>query len=400
MKKVLILSNHHVYTYNLRKEIIQKILYENYEVYLVLPYGEKVERLMEIGCKFIDLPLDRRGINPINDLKLLFSYYRIIKKIKPSVVLSYTIKPNIYGGIASKSTNTPYLANVTGIGTSINNKGLIQKITLTLYKFGLKKAACVFFQNELNRQLFIDKHIVNGKTKLIPGSGVNLNYHCFEDYPDSDDIIKFLFIGRIMKDKGIDELLEAAQKIKGMYPNVQFDLVGYCEENYTKRLSDFENRGIIKYHGQQNEDGSTFNSEDDPRLTKIGKFIRKTSLDETPQLLNIIKGDMSIIGPRPDLPEHRELYEENEERKLEVRPGVSGYNQAYFRNTVPWKERIQHDIYYIDHLSLRLDIKIFFKTAVSVLKREDIYVVPANSIEMAASIEDHVESDKNVGIGM
>lgn len=149
----------------------------------------------------------------------------------------------------------------------------------------------------------------------------------------------------------------------------------------------------------RNEDGSTFNSEDDPRLTKIGKFIRKTSLDETPQLLNIIKGDMSIIGPRPDLPEHRELYEENEERKLEVRPGVSGYNQAYFRNTVPWKERIQHDIYYIDHLSLWLDIKIFFKTAISVLKREDIYVVPANSMEMAASIEDHVEADKNVGVG-
>jgi undecaprenyl phosphate N,N'-diacetylbacillosamine 1-phosphate transferase len=149
----------------------------------------------------------------------------------------------------------------------------------------------------------------------------------------------------------------------------------------------------------RNEDGSTFNSEDDPRLTKIGKFIRKTSLDETPQLLNIIQGDMSIIGPRPDLPEHRLLYEGNEERKLEVRPGVSGYNQAYYRNTVPWKERIQHDIYYIDHLSLWLDIKVFFKTAVSVLKREDIYVVSANSMEMAASIEEHVEADKNVGVG-
>lgn len=124
----------------------------------------------------------------------------------------------------------------------------------------------------------------------------------------------------------------------------------------------------------RNEDGSTFNSEDDPRLTKIGKFIRKTSLDETPQLLNIIKGDMSIIGPRPDLPEHRELYEGNEERKLEVRPGVSGYNQAYYRNTVPWKERIQNDIYYIDHLTMLLDIKIFFKTAVSVLKREAVFV--------------------------
>jgi len=124
----------------------------------------------------------------------------------------------------------------------------------------------------------------------------------------------------------------------------------------------------------RNEDGSTFNAEDDPRLTKIGKFIRKTSLDETPQLINIIKGDMSIIGPRPDLPEHMELYEGNEARKLEIRPGVTGYNQAYFRNTIPWKERIKNDIYYIDHLSMWMDIKVFFKTAVSVLKREDVFV--------------------------
>ncbi|MGI8315811.1 sugar transferase [Halobacillus mangrovi] len=124
----------------------------------------------------------------------------------------------------------------------------------------------------------------------------------------------------------------------------------------------------------RNEDGSTFNSEDDPRLTKIGKFIRKTSLDETPQLINILKGDMSIIGPRPDLPEHFALYKGNESRKLEIRPGVTGYNQAYFRNTIPWKERIQNDIYYIDHLSWWLDIKIFFRTAKSVLKREDVYV--------------------------
>lgn len=139
----------------------------------------------------------------------------------------------------------------------------------------------------------------------------------------------------------------------------------------------------------RNDDGSTFNAEDDPRLTKIGKFIRKTSLDETPQLLNIIKGDMSIIGPRPDLPDHRELYEGNEERKLEIRPGVTGYNQAYFRNTVPWKERIQNDIYYIDHLSWWLDIKIFFKTVKSVLKREDVFVT-----------EKSTNSNKNTGVGM
>lgn len=125
---------------------------------------------------------------------------------------------------------------------------------------------------------------------------------------------------------------------------------------------------------QRNEDGSTFNSENDPRLTKIGKFLRKSSLDETPQLLNIIKGDMSIIGPRPDLPEHIKLYEGNEVRKLEVLPGVTGYNQAFFRNTVPWKERIKNDIYYIDHLTLWMDVKVFLKTVISVLKREDVFV--------------------------
>lgn len=124
----------------------------------------------------------------------------------------------------------------------------------------------------------------------------------------------------------------------------------------------------------RNEDGSTYNAENDLRLTKIGSFIRKTSLDETPQLLNIIKGDMSIIGPRPDLPEHHELYEGNEERKLEIRPGITGFNQAYYRNTVPWKKKIENDIYYIDNLSFWLDIKIFFITAVSVLKRKDVFI--------------------------
>lgn len=138
----------------------------------------------------------------------------------------------------------------------------------------------------------------------------------------------------------------------------------------------------------RNDDGSTFNSENDPRLTNIGKFIRKTSIDETPQLLNILKGDMSIIGPRPDLPEHRELYEGNEERKLEVTPGVTGFNQAYYRNTVPWKERIQYDIYYIDHLSFWLDIKIFCKTIISVLSKKDIYITENNRIHVNESIQE------------
>lgn len=128
----------------------------------------------------------------------------------------------------------------------------------------------------------------------------------------------------------------------------------------------------------RNEDGSTYNGEDDPRVTKIGKILRKTSLDEIPQILNVLKGDMSVIGPRPDLPEHLEQYEENENRKLEVRPGITGYNQAYYRNSVSWRERIQNDIYYIDHLNFMLDIKIIFKTIYTVILHKGIYIENPN----------------------
>lgn len=136
----------------------------------------------------------------------------------------------------------------------------------------------------------------------------------------------------------------------------------------------------------RNDDGSTFNAEDDPRLTRIGKFIRKTSLDETPQLLNVIKGDMSIVGPRPDLPEAIDMYDEISKNKISVRPGVTGYNQAYFRNSVSSKEKLRNDIYYIENLSLILDLRIIIQTILSVLKNEHVYV-PTNK----ASSNNHIE---------
>lgn len=122
----------------------------------------------------------------------------------------------------------------------------------------------------------------------------------------------------------------------------------------------------------RNEDGSTFNSDDDPRVTTVGKFLRKTSLDEISQIFNILKGEMSFIGPRPDLPDHYNLYTEFDKKKLLVRPGVTGYAQANGRNNIEWKKRIEMDIFYIDNYSLLLDIKILFKTVFSVLKSEGV----------------------------
>ncbi len=131
----------------------------------------------------------------------------------------------------------------------------------------------------------------------------------------------------------------------------------------------------------RNSDGSTYNSVNDSRLTGIGKLLRKSSLDEVPQIINVIKGDMSIIGPRPDLPEHIKLYNSEQKKKLNVLPGITGYNQAYYRNTVSWEDRLTNDIYYVQNLSLLLDLRIFVKTVSTVLKKENIYISEAKDSE-------------------
>lgn len=123
----------------------------------------------------------------------------------------------------------------------------------------------------------------------------------------------------------------------------------------------------------RNADGSTYNSRYDKRVTKVGKILRRTSIDEIPQIINILKGDMSFIGPRPDLPEHIMVYTKQEKEKLKVKPGITGYNQAYFRNSIKWKDRLKNDIYYVNHLTFIMDVKIFFMTFFSLLKKENIY---------------------------
>lgn len=120
-------------------------------------------------------------------------------------------------------------------------------------------------------------------------------------------------------------------------------------------------------------DGSTYNGEDDPRVTPVGRFIRKTSIDELPQILNILVGDMSLIGPRPDPPDWLERYPEDIRVFLTVRPGITGYSQAYFRNSADGTEKMQHDAYYATHCTFRMDVKIFFKTITTVLLAENTY---------------------------
>jgi len=249
--RILVLANFGMGLYRFRKELLQALLEQGNEVYTALPCDEYKPLFERMGCTFIEVRVDRRGTNPITDFKLLMSYRHIIREIKPAVVLTYTIKPNVYGGLACRMTHTPYLANVTGLGSSIENAGFTQKISLLLYKIGLRRASCVFFQNNTNRQFFITKKIAVGKTIRIPGSGVNLDQHCLEIYPENDDSIILLFVGRIMKEKGVDELLESAIQIRHKHTEVLFWIVGDCEEAYTHKLEELQNDGVIEYFGQQ-----------------------------------------------------------------------------------------------------------------------------------------------------
>ncbi|MGH0483245.1 glycosyltransferase family 4 protein [Bacillus mycoides] len=251
MKKVLILANNDVGLYKFRKELIQELV-KNYKVYISLPDGEFIHQLKELGCEFINTPISRRGTNPITDVKLFMNYKKIIKEVKPNVVLTYTIKPNIYGGLACRMAGIPYICNITGLGTAVENDGILQKITLFLYKNALKEATCVFFQNESNKNFFSKKRVIKGKSRLIPGSGVNLDYYPLLEYP-LDKEINFLFIARVMKEKGIDQYLEAAEYIKRKYPNTRFHILGICEEKYENKLRIMQEGKIIQYHGMQSD---------------------------------------------------------------------------------------------------------------------------------------------------
>lgn len=151
----------------------------------------------------------------------------------------------------------------------------------------------------------------------------------------------------------------------------------------------------------KNADGSTYNGANDPRVTKIGRFMRKTSIDEFPQFLNVLKGDMSFIGPRAHLTTNYkgyELLDEPHKKRLDVRPGITGYSQAYYRNAATSQQKMENDVYYAENISLWLDIKILFKTVFSVLKRENIYVTEASTkgtapVEATSKAAEHTEHE-------
>lgn len=252
--RVLILANYDAGIYKFRRELLEMLLIEKYEVFFCVPDGEYVERIKALGCQYVPCDfLNRHGTNPLKELQLLRYYQKLLRDIRPDVVLTYTIKPNVYGGMACAKENVPYIANITGLGGAIENSGMLKKIALQLYGVGLKKARVAFFQNEDNLRFFMEQNIFSGKMVQLPGSGVNTEYHAFVPYLDGAKDIVFSTVGRIMRDKGCMELVEAARRVKQKYPEVRFQMIGFFDENCPMELRNAIESGVVEHVENQRD---------------------------------------------------------------------------------------------------------------------------------------------------
>ena len=250
--KVLIITNDDLGLYKFRKELLEYLVKEH-EVHIMLPEGDYIEKLEALGTIFHPADVDRRGKNIFRDFVLFQKYLKTLRDIQPDVVLTYTVKPNIYGGFASRLLHIPYITNVTGLGTAIEANDAFSRVLLYMYRKAVKKASCIFFQNKENMEYFVKGGPKDKNIRLIPGSGVNLKEHCFEKYPSDQDNITFLFVGRLMRNKGVLELVEAAKRLHERYDNLSFQLVGYCEDDFKEELRQSQAQKYVELCGKQDD---------------------------------------------------------------------------------------------------------------------------------------------------
>ena len=251
MKQILILANQSGGLYDFRKDLIAE-LKKNANITAAVPHNDRWEELQKLADRVIELPVDRRGMNPARDGKLFRQYRAMLKKIRPDLVLTYTIKPNIYGGLACRMAHIPYAVNITGLGSAIENGGWLRRFVLALYKPALKGARVVFFENAGNRDSLVSAGVVpKGRDVVLNGAGVNLEDYPYQPYPQEGPV-RFLFVGRVMHEKGVDELFAAAKRMKQeLGDGVEFHIVGSFEEAYKPVMDELEQSGVVRYHGYQ-----------------------------------------------------------------------------------------------------------------------------------------------------
>ena len=257
-KKILISLNAAWNLLNFRTGLIHGLISSGFEVVALAPQDKYVSELELLGCRFVHLEMDNKGINPFRDFLLLWHYWRLLRAEKPDLCLLYTVKPNVFGSLASSSLGIPFINNVSGLGATFIQGGWLKKFVSALYKLAFKKSNRVFFQNSDDLRLFLQNKLVKFElADVLPGSGINLNRFLPYDYPVGKALtspFRFLLIARMLKDQGVVEYVNAAQLLKESGIMAEFCLLGFLDvQNPTAISSELMNewtvQGYVKYLG-------------------------------------------------------------------------------------------------------------------------------------------------------
>lgn len=257
MKKIAIVVNNSWYAWNMRANLGFAFQKQGYEVIFISPYDKYSENIKE-HFRYIDININSKGTNPIEDLKTIYMYYKRYKELKPDIVLQYTIKPNIYGTIAASMLNIPTINNIAGLGTLFIKQNFITSIAKWLYKFSQKRATKIFFQNHDDFKMFVDENLVQKeKCDVLPGSGVDVEKFLPVEKKD-DGIFRFLLVSRMLWAKGIQEFVDAAKIIKQKYKNVEFQLLGHLDVKSPTAISKEQmdiwvKNGFVNYLGSSDD---------------------------------------------------------------------------------------------------------------------------------------------------
>ncbi len=253
--------------YNFRSGIIRQLILDGHDIVAIAPHDDYVKRLEDLGCRFQNLPMSGSGLNPISDLRMTLRLGKIIKKQKIEVLLTYTIKPNVYGSIVARILGIPNICNISGLGTTFVWNNLVSNIAILLYNLSVRKASHVFFQNPEDRDLFLSKvPVPENRVGLLNGSGIDLDL--FSSKPKQpEEAIIFLMIGRLLVEKGSYEFAEAAKSIKELHPNTEFWMVGKWDPQDKRAvkkedLSLWQEKGYIEYKGTTDDIRSIIESAD------------------------------------------------------------------------------------------------------------------------------------------
>lgn len=255
---VLISINSSWNVLNFRKALVAALLQDGHRVTILAPREPAAEQLEAMGCRIIDLEMDRKGLSPVRDASLLGRFIRHLRRERPDVVLSFTIKNNIYGAIASRFTGTPFLPNVTGLGTIFIRKTLATHVALFLYRRAFGRLQRVFFQNSDDRDMFVQSGIVRPEqTTILPGSGIDLDHFTPTPLPNGERTV-FLLIGRMLKDKGVYEYVAAARRLLASGRSARFQLLGFLDADNRSAIGrdvmeSWIDEGVVEYLGSTSD---------------------------------------------------------------------------------------------------------------------------------------------------